>query len=75
MTIAEFLLARIAEDEQGTAHPQMLADIAAKRMIIERWVDPTALPSPSGYYTAIDDVLQDLAGAYSEHPDYEMWRS
>lgn len=38
MTIAEFLDARIAEDEAG-ANPRMLADAAAKRTILAEHVE------------------------------------
>ena len=76
MTITEFLLARIAEDEveanwvdaegdNGSSpiqHPaRILAECAAKRELVDIWHDKHG----GGH------VLKTLATVYSDHPDYQ----
>ena len=76
MTLAEFLLARIAEDEEFFQSPhwrrqeiskQLLVDCEAKRRIVK---DATAVPTIS-----MRHVLRLLAMPYADHPDYNQeWR-
>lgn len=90
MTIVEFLLARIAEDEAaiegGHIDPpgpdpqwgldRMRAECQAKRAIVAEWSNDARYPDFSGgYETAIDNVLDCLATVYADHPDYDpAWR-
>ncbi len=77
MTITEFLLARIAEDEavalaangpsvHAARHDptRVLAECAAKRAIIEQ-----AERSDSGWWESIYVAI--LAAVYADHPDYD----
>lgn len=83
MSITEFLLARIAEDQEaarpfpGAADLRVLRECAAKRAIIgladealEAEVkrrDASAL----GADLMHQDTLRALAAVYSDHPDYQ----
>ena len=81
MTLTEFLLARIAEDEAvATLVQSVLAEDAAKRAIV-------ALHGPVGidcrscgtaYEHGVDypcPTLRALAVPYANHPDYDQaWR-
>src|SRR6266545_4502609 len=92
MTIVEFLTAHYDEDEQmirvgESGLPSywvrnVLADIAAKRRIVELLEEPLIV-APSGYgndqiqiNTAIDHaaerakIMKLLASVYADHPDY-----
>jgi hypothetical protein len=78
MTLAEFLLARIAEDEAAIraeyARPELdarrgLAECEAKRRIVERCIRLSKSPRARDHEVA-QDFLTDLAIAYADHPDY-----
>jgi hypothetical protein len=88
MTLTEFLLARIAEDEAEMAeavrlrHPGLTirrspsrfeAECEAKRRILETCETyEYEVTNAYGY----DDVLRALAAVYADHPDYdEAWRA
>ena len=88
MTIEEFLLARIGEDEAvarmwyqdeggGEWEPlegRVLAECAAKRQIIKHCTE--TLEDSSGGYTSgallAERVLSAMASTYAEHPDYQQ---
>lgn len=82
--IAEFLLARYAEDEtrvrgyilrDDAPYRRPLADLEAKRRIVALTLDRTSDRFTAGYAAAINSVLHELASPYSDHPDYrEEWR-
>ena len=80
MTLAEFLLARIAEDAAVSRigrrpSPRDLADCEAKRRIVERCARTASLTQPdrTGYLS--DYVLAQLALSYADHRDYrEEWK-
>jgi hypothetical protein len=97
MTLTEFLLARIAEDEAdpvlahaswchevscdcGLSRARVLAECAAKRDIIEEYVDCRDAPTRSGPawelgLAVFNNVARRLAKVYADHPDYrEEWR-
>ena len=74
MTLTEFLLARIAEDEAaarrvavvGSCEPgyrpaRVLAECEAKRRIVK---------TAEGGLTSSSAAVQFLAAVYSDHPDY-----
>ena len=77
-TITEFLLARIAEDEEaarqfpGAADLRVLRECAAKRAIIEhcRTLEAKVFNDDLWNVDEHDDILQSLAAVYSDHPDY-----
>lgn len=53
----------------------VLADIAAKRRIIEQWLGEDSHGWHKGYEDAIADVLRLLALPFAGHPDYrEAWK-
>jgi Family of unknown function (DUF6221) len=75
MTLTEFLLARIAEDEAAVAHirkdpgywyalpwDRLLAECEAKRRIVREW----------GQFETYngEGLMQVLALPYADHPDY-----
>jgi hypothetical protein len=79
MTLTEFLLARIAEDEAvarevargprgwgKTTARRRIADCEAKRRIIARLCDVEW----TGSRAVRDVVLAELAVPYADHPDY-----
>lgn len=77
MTIAEFLEARIDEDETTPRTEKVSAECAAKRMIIAQWYaatedgdDDSVNEIASGIIIALRDVLRALASVYGNHPDY-----
>ena len=90
MTIAEFLLARIAEDEEWVRHPDWCRAVAddqacdcdgPARVLAEceakrRIVEREPLwNDPPEVRELYDDTLRDLAAIYADHPDYdEEWR-
>jgi hypothetical protein len=90
MTLTEFLLARIAEEEADVAHidgvnwtgDRVLAECAAKRRVIARAqrVFDGLYPyhADEAYESRADharDDLRDLAAIYADHPDYrEEWK-
>jgi hypothetical protein len=89
VTLTEFLLARIAEDEEdarsvhwedagiGSDDPirsRWLAECEAKRRIVEG-MTVTAEVEGGGYEIALRDALRALALPFADHPDYrEEWR-
>jgi hypothetical protein len=58
-------------------YQRVLADCAAKRRIIEAYLEVVSHESPA-YAAAADymeTVVRELASAYADHPDYEArWR-
>lgn len=53
----------------------VLADVAAKRQIIDQWLGEDSHGWHKGYGDAISDVLRLLALPFAGHPDYrEEWR-
>jgi hypothetical protein len=86
MDLAEFLLARIAEDEAAVSpfvaiafptgqwsEARVLAECEAKRRIIGRFQmfsTMTELPRMEIRHNELLDVLHTLALPYAEHPDY-----
>ena len=80
MTITEFLLARIAEDEALASYygmalgtKRVLAECSAKRAIVE-WCDKGIVAM--GAHHAKDEMhlAKCIAAAYADHPDYqEAW--
>ena len=85
LTLTDFLLARIAEDEKavrGIRAPwwmentpldpaRVLAEVAAKRRIVEHCEVDHLVASPGDPY-----VLQLLALPYADHSDWrEEWRA
>ena len=86
MTLTEFLLARIAEDEAVSPtgrrpSPRDIAECEAKRRIVElaakaeAWGEGTA-GATAGYAKVVaSDTLRLLTLPYADHPDYrEEWR-
>jgi hypothetical protein len=95
-SIVEFLRARLDEDQRYASYggpttswaPRLLAEVKAKRRIVEMWEDPAAvriLPDgvrdgrdpdeveiQVGIAEAIDDVVCVLAMPYAGHPDYDQ---
>lgn len=90
MTLTEFLLARIAEDEAAaervlldygggdleSLEARVLAECEAKRRIVDRYSDDAIWPDyQGGYESATEDAVRDLAAVYADHPDYDdAWR-
>ena len=87
VTLADFLLARIGEDEewaQSVDFPsdpaRALADCEARRRIVETPPEkPLEDPRWRGYHLGWrhmhDRALRSLALRYADHPDYrEEWR-
>lgn len=86
MTIAEFLLARIADDEAIAAHSdgglmddahfskaRVLAECEAKRRIVARWQAygrDNLGPYRSGYTAGMEDAILAHALSYADHPDF-----
>lgn len=86
LSITEFLLARIAEDEAaaqpfpGAADQRALRECAAKRAIIgladdvETIDDALMIETASWKWETSDKILRALAAVYSDHPDYQsVW--
>lgn len=87
-TLADFLLARITEDEADARtrslgrgwRKQWLADCKAKRRIVGMYVGPTEddegnLSAIGGYGEAWLDAIRFLALPYADHPDYQQeWK-
>lgn len=81
MTLTDFLLARIAEDEVAAkfvvpaehhADLRQLRECEAKRRILHQVID---LDLFDGYTEATRDAVMHLAAVYDDHPDYdEGWR-
>ena len=74
-TLTEFLLARIAEDEEMVepvmiVHPdRFLAECVAKRRIVESLESAKVRER-----VALHRVMRHLAAVYADHPDYdEAW--
>jgi hypothetical protein len=86
MTLTEFLLARIAEDEDyytgvaDTLAPRILAECEAKRRIVEGAAADGSTGPWGGCgddceWRAIDWAIQQLARPYADHLDYrDEWR-
>lgn len=67
--MADFLLARIAEDEA-----RVLAECEAKRRIVNdfSWVEhPKVIDSPGGWGGSELFVLQVMAAVHADHPDFD----
>jgi hypothetical protein len=88
LTLTDFLLARIAEDEGaaqrhgpgaskqglGDYPARVLAECEAKRRIVDLF--PKAAQDGDGWNEAGIQVLEALALPYADHPDYrEEWRA
>lgn len=77
MILTEFLLARIAEDEDGPFFNawhvgRVLAECEAKRRIVDRTQGPVA---HAGQDIERRAVLSLLAAPYADHPDYRReWK-
>lgn len=68
MTLTDFLLARIAEDDaaiEDRGWSRQLADCEAKRAVVLAVAD-----TDWSTYAVRDVVLAHLATAYADHPDY-----
>jgi len=85
MTLTEFLTARVTEDE-AAAHAarqdpaRVLAECAAKRQILNRYLDACAADQSSGTFATVwgerREALATLAAVYADRADYdESWRS
>jgi hypothetical protein len=85
MTLAEFLLARIADDEaeaklmQRRYEKRVLAECDAKRRIVKAWRDgPAGSDAWFSDDTGWDGIawcVQVLALPYKDHPDYRTeWK-
>ena len=81
MTLTDFLLARIAEDEEdswimGEGGGRMRDECEAKRRIVHlNYFNDPGDDWSGGAESAHDDVLRLLAVPYADHPDYdETWR-
>lgn len=85
MDIAEFVKARLDEDERylksnrhhlWTERP--LREVAAKRAILAAYCEYADARYPDydgGYSSAMDYAVQQLATAWSDHPDYRAgWK-
>jgi hypothetical protein len=80
LTLADFLLARIAEDEEfalrypptAAARPRALAECEAKRRIVEPWAYGGQEDNwrYGVHAEAHEYVLRSLALPYVSHPDY-----
>ena len=85
MTLTEFLLARVAEDEQGApgvlnwlavrddyeTYDRVRADCEAKRRIVEQWERISTRLQVDLDQTQGWETLRVLASVYSDHPDYD----
>ena len=87
MTITEFLIRRIEEDEARARYPylasspdplfspaRVLAECAAKRAIVARFKPEDVKEDWSveaSYSAAVEDCMFDLAAVYKDHPDYQ----
>lgn len=83
VTLTEFLLARIAEDEEfARGHltidldfwpHRMLAECAAKRRIVEACsaLEDKVLDNNLWFIDQHDAILCALAAVYADHPDYD----
>ena len=90
MTLTEFLLARISEDEadvEGAGllgwalcydERRVLAECAAKRQILSWYVNQREYVTDKydeGYHEALSDCVKRLAAVDADHPDYNPeWR-
>lgn len=84
LTLSDFLLARIAEDERDLPSKggvdwlhRVLAECEAKRQIVEAYAGMEALPSEEQreQRATLRWACQLLAAPYADHPDYrEEWR-
>lgn len=90
MTLTDFLLARVAEDEASLPSgfdcwykpERYVAECAAKRAIVELHEDVRGSCMTCGAITAIGykedwpcDTIKALAQPYADHPDFdEAWR-
>jgi len=86
VTLTEFLLARIAEDEAGAERAEFIADFnqarildecEAKRRIVEECVDGLRydIDCGEGHGTSFENILQILALPYIDHPDFrDEWK-
>lgn len=86
MTLVEFLLARIEEDEkigrllQRTSlgedrQVRLVGECEAKRAIVALHPEAVSDGLRPGAEWAYDEVLRRLSLAYADHPDYdETWR-
>jgi hypothetical protein len=82
--LADFLLARIAEDEEfalrypptAAARPRALAECEAKRRIVEPWTGEVGDDEDDWRYgihsAAHDRILRLLALPYASRPDYRQ---
>jgi len=87
VTITEFLLARLAEDEAGALisprewwSERLLDECEAKRAIVDEctaaseWAASPDCDAPLSYSTlagALLGALRHLATIYADHPDYD----
>ena len=83
LTLAEFLAARLGEDEaearKGAGPPSLrrrqLREVEAKRKILAEYSEnPGAEDRP--WTAALEYAMMALAEVYSDHPDYNnlMWK-
>ena len=80
MTLTEFLLARLAEDEQRayldlteTPRARVLADVESKRTLVMSF--DAHLDEGDGFAAAANMALAALALPFAAHPDYqEAWK-
>lgn len=78
MTLTEFLLARIADDETAanwlpSTAARSRAECDAKRRIVERW--QLGEGDPEDHHPVPDEVLRLLALPYADHESYQPeWR-
>lgn len=82
MTVFEFLLSRIAEDEEQASTPRAIAECTAKRAIVGEatsnveWAGHPDCPNHlrSLYRArgaAFASAARTIATAYADHPDYQ----
>lgn len=83
MTLAEFLTARLDEDEAAAREvsrrwpwdpARVLADVAAKRAIVAKWhslAEQADHPTIGAHCTGVGLTLHLLAQPYSSHPDFD----
>jgi hypothetical protein len=86
MTLIEFLLARIAEDEAGAERADYIADFNPARVLAEceskrRIVDECTgglywnVGCSEGHEGNFENILALLAAVYADHPDYQpKWK-
>jgi hypothetical protein len=87
MTLSEFILARVAEDEarekvaEHDGFERVLRQCAAIRRIVEEYREAAASPDiahgeafDTGYAEGLGVAVTALAATWSHHPDYrEEW--